>query len=266
MTPFTYSKVSVILPTLNEAGNIEALIRDISSAILEQFEVELEIIVVDDNSPDLTWQLAERMTVPNVSLSVVRRLSNPGLTNSLREGISRATGEVVVWMDCDFSHPPEKIPQILFMIGQGFDVAVNTRYGVGGGEERSGKGGDLQLFLSRILNWSTRFFLDPRFSDYTSGFIATRKSILQAIPLQGDYGEYFVDFIFRALRSNVAVCELPYTAPPRRKGISKTGTNLIDYIRRGRKYLMTIFRVRFCSKSEDLNAKQEQTPAPSNKI
>jgi dolichol-phosphate mannosyltransferase len=152
----------------------------------------------------------------------------------------------VVWFDCDFSHPPECIPQLLFMIGQGFDVVVNSRYVVGGGEDRAGKGGGLQLFLSRLLNWGVRFLLYPSFSDYTSGFVAVRREVFATMALRGDYGEYFVDFIFRVLRDGrYRVCELPYFATPRRSGESKTGSNLLQYLQRGRKYLATVLKLRF---------------------
>ena len=236
--------VSIILPTLNEAGNIEALIQACAEYVKA---TAVEIIVVDDDSTDRTWEIAEKVTVPDVSLRVIRRMQNPGLTNSLREGVAAARHDLIVWMDCDFSHPPERIPQMLYMIDQGFDVAVNSRYTVGGGEDRISKGGPLQLLLSRTLNWSIRFLLYPSFSDYTSGFVAVRKSVLEAIPLSGDYGEYFVDFIYRALKRKYKVCELPYFAAQRRSGESKTGTTLLQYLRRGRKYLWTVVRLRWDS-------------------
>ena len=236
--------VSIILPTLNEAENIEALIQACAEYVKA---AAVEIIVVDDDSADRTWEIAEKVTVPDVCLRVIRRMQNPGLTNSLREGIAAARHDLIVWMDCDFSHPPERIPQMLYMIDQGFDVAVNSRYTVGGGEDRISKGGPLQLLLSRTLNWSIRFLLYPSFSDYTSGFVAVRKNVLEAIPLSGDYGEYFVDFIYRALKRKYKVCELPYFAAPRRSGESKTGTTLLQYLRRGRKYLWTVLRLRWDS-------------------
>ncbi len=198
--------VTVIMPTFNEAGNIADLIRDSVAAIHGTGISDIEVLVVDDDSPDHTWEIASGVTCAPAAVRVIRRMSGHGLTNSLREGISLAKGEVIVWLDCDFSHPPQKIPQLLYMLEQGFDVAVNSRYTIGGGEEREGKGGFLQLVLSRILNWSVRFLLYPAFSDYTSGFVAVRRPVLHALPLRGDYGEYFVDFIFRALRSKSRVC------------------------------------------------------------
>ncbi len=235
------------MPTYNEAGNIVALmessIHELKTAGLEK----IEIIVVDDNSPDRTWELAEKVQSDDASIRVIRRMANHGLTASIKEGIDLAKNEVIVWLDCDFSHPPEKIPQILYMIDQGFDIAVNSRYIIGGGEERVGKGGPLQRLLSTTLNWFIRFFLYPAFSDYTSGFVAVRKEIIQTIGLRGDYGEYFVDFIFRAIKGRYQVCELPYWAPPRRSGESKTGKNLLDYLRRGCKYIGTVLKLRLQS-------------------
>ncbi len=171
-------------------------------------------------------------------------MENHGLTLSLIEGIAAASGEAIVWLDCDFSHPPERIPQMVYMLNQGFDVAVNSRYVLGGGEQRVGKGGALQLFLSSFLNWMLRFLINPSFADYTSGFIAIRREVLEALPLRGDYGEYFIDLVYRALRKKYRLCELPYQAMPRRSGQSKTGSTLLQFWRRGRKYLAVIARLR----------------------
>tara|TARA_Y100001970_G_C13532802_1_gene508475 strand:- start:58 stop:477 length:420 start_codon:yes stop_codon:yes gene_type:complete len=134
------------------------------------------------------------------------------------------------------------------MLGQGYDVAVNSRYTIGAGEDREGKGGLMQLFLSRLLNWSIRFLLFPSFSDYTSGFVAVKRKVFDELKLQGDYGEYFVDFIFRILKKEkYLVCELPFVAPPRKTGESKTGNNIYDYFMRGRKYIFTVMKLRALS-------------------
>jgi dolichol-phosphate mannosyltransferase len=239
--------VSVIMPTLNEAGNIVSLIQSTVDVIQKTGIDEIEIIVVDDDSPDRTWEIASRIICPPAHIEIIRRMEDHGLTASLSEGIAAAKHAVIVWMDCDFSHPPERIPQMLYMLDQGFDVVVNSRYVVGGGEDRSGEWGAMQMFLSLSLNWFTRFFLDATFADYTSGFVAARREVLREIQLRGDYGEYFVDFIFRALQKKYRICELPYKAMPRRSGESKTGKNLIQYLRRGRKYVGTVVRLRLAA-------------------
>ena len=239
--------VSIILPTLNEAGNIASLIQSTVAALQSAGINEIQIIVVDDDSPDRTWEIASKVICPPAQIEVIRRMEKHGLTASLSDGIEAARQAVIVWLDCDFSHPPERIPQMLYMLDQGFDVVVNSRYVVGGGEDRSGEWGAMQMFLSLSLNWFTRFFLDPAFADYTSGFVTVRRNVIQAICLHGDYGEYFVDFIFRTLRKKFRVCELPYTAMPRRSGKSKTGTNLLQFLRRGRKYISTVVHLRLAA-------------------
>jgi dolichol-phosphate mannosyltransferase len=239
--------VSILLPTMNEAGNIASLIQCTVAALQTAGMNEMEIIVVDDDSSDCTWEIASKVVCPPAHLEVIRRMENHGLTASLSAGIAAAKQAVIIWLDCDFSHPPERIPQMLYMLDQGFDVVVNSRYVVGGGEDRSGEWGAMQMFLSLTLNWFTRFFLDASFADYTSGFVAVRREVMQEISLRGDYGEYFVDFIFRTLRKKYRVCELPYMAMPRRSGESKTGTNLIQFLRRGRKYITTVIFLRFAA-------------------
>lgn len=126
--------VSVIMPTLNEAGNILSLIQCTVDALQKAGVNEIEIIVVDDDFPDRTWEIASQIVCPPAHIEVICRMENHGLTASLSAGIEAARHNVIVWLDCDFSHPPEYIPQMLYMLDQGFDVVVNSRYVVGGGE------------------------------------------------------------------------------------------------------------------------------------
>lgn len=249
MNELSNFSVSVIMPTFNEGGHIQPLICETAQALLVSGIREYEIIVVDDDSPDYTWEKAAQVSCDDpVNVRVIRRMREHGLAASIRDGIASARSEVVVWMDCDFSHPPEKIPQMLYMLRQGYDIVVNSRYTIGGGEDRTGKGGVIQLFLSKLLNWTIRFMLKPSFSDYTSGFIAVRYEVFNEIDLRGDYGEYFVDFIYRAIKLGYRVCELPYIAMPRRSGESKTGSNMMQYVKRGWKYLWVVLQLRIHSR------------------
>src|SRR6185369_2272184 len=187
------------MPTYNEAGNVASLMREVVASVSSCGFRDIEVIVADDDSPDLTWQIAAATDIPGATVRVLRRLENRGLTSSLNDAIAMAKNEVILWFDCDFSQPPECIPQLLEKIREGFDVAVNSRYLPGGGENRSGDGSALHLFLSRCLNYSLRYLLDSSFTDYTSGFIAARREVFRNNRLRGDYGEYFIDFIFRIL-------------------------------------------------------------------
>ncbi len=238
--------VSVVLPTYNEAGNIVSLAEAIHAAVKQPHE----IIVVDDNSPDGTSQLVrDRMAKGDFpELKVETRMTDRGLTKSIRHGIETAKGDVVVWMDCDFSMPPEKIPELLQKIAEGADIAVGSRFVPGGKYKESDRliGGEesgLAILLSRLINWFLRVSLSPRFHDYTSGFVAVRSEVFQKIRLTGDYGEYFIDFIYRAILLKYTITEIPYVCMPRRAGESKTGASLKHLWKFGMNYLAVVWRM-----------------------
>lgn len=239
------SGVSLIMLTYNEAGHISELIVEAVQSVMSAGVSDVEVIVVDDDSPDLTWKVAGETCCQGAEVRVIRRMSDHGVTRSILEGISSARKEVLVWFDCDFSQPPQCIPQLLAAIDQGYDVAVNSRYVSGGGEERSGEGGALQMILSRLLNSFARLMLKSSFHDYTSGFVAVRRSVCATIRFQGEYHEYFIGFMYQILcNKQYRVCELPYRMVPRRSGVSKTGSCLSDFLRKGWRYLWMIVQLK----------------------
>jgi len=239
--------VSVILPTYNEAPNIGRLIQ----AILAHASRPTEVLVVDDDSPDGTWRLAEELGATDPRVRVIRRIGRRGLTSAIQEGIDHTVGQVVVWLDCDFSMPPELIPTLVDqVVVDGYDAAVGSRFAPGGSAKKDvqdTRDSWLGVALSNVLNLALRVWLTPSFYDYTSGFIACRRAILDEIRLRGDYGEYFIDLIYRAIRRGYRVIEVPYICVPRAAGESKTGSNLWQYGQRGIKYLWTAVRLRFSS-------------------
>lgn len=236
--------MSVLLPTLNEAENIVPLIERIRAAVPYLHEV----VVVDDASPDGTAEIAERLARQDGRIRVERRLSDPGLTKSLAHGARVATGEVLVWMDCDLSMPPEDVPRLLEGIARGYDVVVGSRFLPGGGDARTARGtadSPLAAVAASALNAFLRVVLDRRVTDWTSGFIAVRREIVVAIGLRGDYGEYFIDLIFRSLHAGHRILEVPYRLVPRQRGTSKTATDPLGYLRRGRKYIAVAVALRW---------------------
>lgn len=228
--------VSVVLPTFNEAGNIGRLIEKLRPVL----PPASEIIVVDDDSPDRTWEVVEGLRGKYPGLRLLRRIGRRGLTSALREGIEAARGCYVFWMDCDLSMPPELLPRLLEAL-RNHDIVVASRY-VPGGEEKGHS--LLGSFLSRWICLWASWVLDRSIKDYTSGYIGTRKEVLAAVPLEGDYGEYCIAFLYRALRKGYRIIEIPYTCVPRHSGESKTATHLWGYLKRGRKYLTTLIRLR----------------------
>lgn len=228
--------ISIILPTYNEAENIVSLVEEICASLDQPFEV----IVVDDDSPDGTWELVEALQGDDKPIRLIRRTTERGLVSAVREGIAQAQGEVVVWMDCDFSHPPALVPQMLEEIARGADVVIPSRYVPGGADQRDEA---LHRILSRVLNSLAFLTLDGSFHDWTSGFIAARRSIFETIRLRGDYGEFFISLVFQALQQGFRVVEIPYVNLSRQRGTSKTATSTLGFATRGRKYLYTIARL-----------------------
>lgn len=230
-------RVSVILPTYNEAANVEPLARDIIRALSSH---DVEVLVVDDDSPDGTWRVAGAMGPP---VRVIRRTRDRGLTRALNEGILASQGSVVCWMDADFSMPPALLPELVSAVEQGADLVAGSRYVTGGSDGRENV--PLHRVLSRVITGLAAALLVPSFRDYTSGFIAVRRDLLTALgPLRGDYGEYFIDLVYRAHRHGARIRELPYRCVPRRAGESKTATSVAGFARRGVGYLRTIARLR----------------------
>lgn len=242
LQPHKIGFVSIILPTYNEAGNIVELVETIHKAV----PYPKEIIVVDDNSPDGTSRLIQELiakkTVPELRLET--RLTDRGFRKSIARGIELSKGDTIVWMDCDFSMPPEAIPELLAKIEQGWDIAVGSRF-LAGGEAKAvdshgGMESPLVIVLSRILNWLTRTLLYPSFHDYTSGFIAIHVEALKTLPLRGDYGEHFMSLIVRAHIQKKSIVEIPYICAPRFAGESKTGQHPFRF---GIKYLRMLAKL-----------------------
>jgi len=239
-------KLSVVLPTYNEKDNIAPLI----SEILKHVSLETEIIVVDDDSPDGTWQIVENLALENPAIKLIRRTDQRGLVSALNDGIAASTGKCVAWMDCDLSMPPAHLKDLIRKIEAGHDAAVASRFIQGGGVEILTGSGDtvLAFLLSRTLNRFIRTMLDSSFFDYTSGFIVIRKQALADTPLKGDYGEYFIELIHRIKKKGFKTVEIPYICRARKAGQSKTGTNIFHYLKKGIKYIAVILSLKIKNK------------------
>ncbi len=219
---------TIILPTYNEAENIIVLIREIQ----RYTPAGSTILVVDDNSPDGTAHRVRRFIKSHKAQNTVRlmvRSMNRGLTNSLIDGIATAKSDVILWMDCDFSHPPSMLPKLIHTIEIGADIAIASRVNNTG--------------FSRILNSITQLLFGRNITDYTTGFLAARRRVLTRIPLRGNYGEYCIDLLVRAQAAGYRIDGIPYGSPPRRRGITKTAPTPAAFIRHGVGYIFTLLRL-----------------------
>ena len=218
-------RVSVVLPTYNESGNIARLIDAVREAV--EWMSDLEIIVVDDDSPDGTAELAAKAAA---NVRVIVRKGARGLATAVRRGIEESAGDVVVVMDTDFNHQPEMIPQMVDFLRY-YDLVTGSRFTVGGGMEERGR-----YRLSFIFNFFCRLALGTGLQDHLSGFFAVRRETLLQLDLDDifdGYGDYFIRLLVEALARGSTVLEVPVYYPARVHGESKTKflRTLVQYTR-----------------------------------
>jgi glycosyltransferase involved in cell wall biosynthesis len=175
--PICFGRImmSIILPTYNEAPNVPELLLRISKALGKD---EYEVIVVDDDSPDRTWEVAEALKKTYPNLSVIRRIGRKGLSSAVVEGCKAAKGDVLITMDSDLQHDPMLIKSLASKIQAGSDIAVASRYIAGGSVGEWVKG---RRLLSRIGTFLARHLPAVHVSDPLSGFFALKASAYRSI-------------------------------------------------------------------------------------
>jgi dolichol-phosphate mannosyltransferase len=226
--------VSIIIPTYNERKNIISLIDEINKALPDQI---FEIIIIDDNSPDQTFNLVKEKFKNFKNIFPYKREGKKGLVKSLDFGISRSKGDILVFMDGDHSHPPQTIINLILKLSK-YDLAIASRYVKGGLDDRD----DVKFhrFLSKMISYLYYFLTGIPIKDITSGFFAIKRHHLR--PFQGNHGEYFIDLISKLWEKGTKITEVPYTNINRRAGISKTGRNPLELIFRGFPYILMVLK------------------------
>lgn len=215
----------VVIPTYNEAENIEAILKAVAVAV-----PQASVLVVDDGSPDGTGDIVERMAGDDPRVHLLRGKGKSGLGTAYIRGFTwglDAGYQRFVEMDADFSHDPCAIPELLAR-AQDCDVAVGSRYIPGGGVEGWSRGRHL---LSRGGNLYNRAALGFHVKDSTSGFRCYRRSVLQAIPLSGvrSNGYAFqIDMTYRAWKLGFRICEVPIIFRERSLGASKMSRSIVS--------------------------------------
>lgn len=211
--------VAVIVPTYNERDNIEPL----TSEILALGRID-RVIIVDDNSPDGTGQLADQLAEADPRVVVVHRPDKEGLGRAYVAGFRCALAlgsTIVMTMDADFSHSPTYIPAILALLADGYDVVIGSRYVPQGGTRNWGIE---RQFLSAGANGFARLVLGLQAHDCTAGFRAYRRAVLETIPMQqirSNGYSFLVELLYRCQRSDFRVGEVPIVFEDRRRGQSK---------------------------------------------
>lgn len=208
--------LSIILPTYNEAANLPELLERISIVLKNN---AFEVIVVDDDSPDNTWEAAERLKKQYPMLRVIRRVGRRGLASAVVEGFGAATGDVFVVMDADLQHDPVIIRDLLARIADGADIAVASRYVEGGSVGSWIRG---RRLLSRMATFLARSLPPVSVSDPMSGFFAIRRTAYERVADRLRPSGFKILFeILAFLPHATVVAELPLVFEERRHGSSK---------------------------------------------
>lgn len=213
------SAALVIIPTYNEAENLEP----ITAAVLAA-EPRVDILVVDDNSPDGTGLIADRLAGQNPRIRVLHRAKKEGLGKAYLHAFRWALDEgyqYVIEMDADFSHDPRYLPTLLDEAMAGTDLVLGSRYVDGGGTLNWGPA---RRAISRGGSLYARSILGVRIRDLTGGFKCFRRAVLEAIDLgavRSSGYAFQIELTYRALKAGFRIKEVPIVFEDRRVGQSK---------------------------------------------
>jgi dolichol-phosphate mannosyltransferase len=215
-------KAVVCLPTYNERENLEAMLRALG-------DKGVRVLVVDDNSPDGTGELADRLARELDYVGVLHREHKEGLGPAYLAGFRRALADgadLVLEMDCDFSHDPKDVPRLIAAVAEA-DLALGSRY-VDGGAVRNW--GVVRRFVSAGGSWYARVLLGAPVHDLTGGFKCYRRQVLEAIDLDAIHSKGYafqIETTYRALRAGFRVVEIPITFVDREAGGSKMSKAIV---------------------------------------
>ena len=220
-------RAMVCLPTYNERENLEPMVR----ALGEHLDTTRDrVLVLDDNSPDGTGQIADALAAELPWVEVLHRPGKAGLGPAYIAGFRRALAagaELVLEIDCDFSHDPKDVPRLIAACEAGADVTLGSRWVPGGGTVNWGRG---RTFVSRGGSLYARMILGVGVRDLTGGFKCFRRAVLERIDLDAiaakGYG-FQIETTYRALRAGFTVTEIPITFVDRRVGESKMDGSIV---------------------------------------
>ncbi|MBN1995117.1 MAG: glycosyltransferase [Anaerolineae bacterium] len=211
-------KTSIILPTYKEKDNIVELIRAIF-ATLAPLDLDFDIVVVDDNSPDGTAEIVRQNFDGNGQVKLFVRTAERGLATAIRYGIDHSGGDILVFMDTDFNHDPAIIPQMIKFL-EYYDLIIGSRFVMAGGMEDR-----FRQFSSLIYNYGIRLLFGTPVHDNLSGFFSIYRDKLNALDLDQiyyGYGDYFIRLLMVAHKRGYHMLEIPVFYRLRLHGHSKT--------------------------------------------
>jgi dolichol-phosphate mannosyltransferase len=214
----------LILPTYNEAENIEAIVAAAGDALEAASEGNYKILIVDDGSPDGTGDIADRLAREREQVEALHRTEKNGIGPAYLAGFRHALDHGAAYlmeMDSDFSHDPADLARLLAAVRSGADLALGSRYVPGGGVV---DWGPLRRFVSEGGSTYARWVLGLRVRDLTGGFKCFKREVLEAIHFDGVRSQGYafqVELTYRAVRAGFHVVEVPILFKDRELGQSK---------------------------------------------
>ena len=219
-------RATVCLPTYNERSNLEPMVRALGDVLRDGDRV----LVIDDSSPDGTGAEADRLARELSYMDVLHRERKEGLGPAYLAGFRRALAdgaELVLEIDCDFSHDPGDVPRLIDAAERGADVALGSRYVEGGGVVNWGL---IRRLVSRGASVYTALFLHMGVHDPTGGFKCFRRIVLETIDLDSITARGYafqIETTYRAKRAGFRVVEVPITFADREVGQSKMSRAIV---------------------------------------
>jgi dolichol-phosphate mannosyltransferase len=219
-------RATVCLPTYNEIENLEPMLRALGAVLREGDRV----LVIDDASPDGTGDLADRLAAELGFVEVLHRERKEGLGPAYLAGFQRVLAtdaELVLEMDCDFSHDPKDALRLIAAAEEGADVVLGSRYVPGGAIPNWGA---VRRFISYGASVYSRVILGTRVRDLTAGFKCFRRTVLETLDLDRIESKGYafqIETTFRALRAGFEVVEVPITFVDREEGGSKMSRAIV---------------------------------------
>jgi dolichol-phosphate mannosyltransferase len=213
----------VCLPTYNERENLERMVRALVAR-------GVHVLVIDDNSPDGTGDIADRLAAELSEVQVLHRERKEGLGPAYLAGFRQALrngAELVLEMDCDFSHDPDDVPRLVAAATENADLVLGSRYVPGG---RVGNWGLLRRLISRGGSLYAQVLLGLPLRDLTGGFKCYRRAVLEALPLDQIHSKGYafqIETTYRTLRKGFRVLEVPIAFVDREHGGSKMSKSIV---------------------------------------
>tara|TARA_B100001540_G_scaffold312618_1_gene334057 strand:+ start:34 stop:750 length:717 start_codon:yes stop_codon:yes gene_type:complete len=226
------NSVSIILSTYNEAPVIEDTLKKIFETIKG-----VEIILVDDNSTDGTLEKVNKFKEFNIKIFSRK---DRGLASAFLLGLINTTGKKIGWIDSNMGDLIKFFPSMIKDLNDN-DIILLSRYVENGSDNRS----KLRVISSKLINFFCRLVLSNKIKDYTSSiFIMKRSCLKSAVPIGYGHGEFFIEFLYKCLKANLKIKEIPYIQPPDEEGLSKTASGILSFFRLGLNYIIRIIIIK----------------------